>query len=84
VDTPELADHDVEVTADGGSFVVSRRGHAISKIRVLSPDGTELMDGDRLGLSVVGYQHSQMWEPEAAPPADSVLEVTLHQGYRHT
>jgi hypothetical protein len=84
VNTPELADHDLKVTAHGGSFGVSRRGHEISKIRVLSPDGTALMDGDRLGLSVVGDQHSQMWEPETAPPAGSVLEVTLHQGYRHT
>jgi hypothetical protein len=42
------------------------------------------MDGDRLGLSVVGDQYSQMWEPKTAPPAGSVLEVTLHQGYKHT
>ncbi|MEV0797838.1 DUF4241 domain-containing protein [Kribbella sp. NPDC050281] len=84
VTTPELTDHDLEVIADGGSFVVSRRGHTISKIRVLSPDGTALMDGDRLGLSVVGDQHSQRWEPTTTPPPDSVLEVTLHQGYRHT
>lgn len=84
VSTPELADHDIEVTADGGSFVVSHRGQKVSKIRVLSPDGTALMDGDRLGLSVIGDQHSQRWKPDAAPPPDSVLEVTLHQGYRHT
>ncbi len=84
VNTPELAGHDLEVTAEGGSFVVSRRGHTITKIRVLSPDGTELMDGDRLGLSVIGDQHTQIWESKTAPPADAVLEVTLHQGYRHT
>jgi hypothetical protein len=84
VDFPDLADHDIEVIADGWSFVISRRGGEISKIRVLSPDGIELMDGDRPGLSVVGDQYSQRWEPEAAPPADSILEVTLHQGYRHT
>ncbi|MEI8408588.1 MULTISPECIES: DUF4241 domain-containing protein [unclassified Kribbella] len=83
VNSPELADHDLEVSADGGSYVVSRRGHVISKIRVLSPDGTVLMDGDRLGLSQIGDMHSQTWKPEAAPPADSILELTLHRGYRH-
>jgi hypothetical protein len=84
VNTPELADHDLEVIADGGSFVISRRGDTISKIRVLSPDGTALMDGDRLGLSVIGDQHTQIWKPQTAPPADSALEVTLREGYRHT
>ncbi len=84
VNTPELADHDLEVIDDGGSFVISHRGDTITKIRVLSPDGTTLMDGDRLGLSVIGDQHTQIWKPQTAPPADSVLEVTLHEGYRHT
>ncbi len=84
VNAPELADQNLEITANGDSFVISHRGHAISKLRVLSPDGTELMDGDRLGLSVAGDQHSQTWQPKTTPPPDSILEITLQEGYRHT
>ncbi|TDC27688.1 DUF4241 domain-containing protein [Kribbella albertanoniae] len=83
VNTPELADHELHVTANGDSFVIRRTGDTISKIRVLAPDGTELMDGHRLGLSVAGDQHSQIWEPRTALPPDSILEVTLQDGYRH-
>ena len=83
VDYPELASYGLEVSAIQGSFVVTHRGEAISKIRVLAADGAELMDGDRLGLSVIGDQHSQRWVPETPPAAGAVLEVTLQEGYRH-
>jgi len=83
VTIPELADHELDVTAHGDSFVIRRKGDTISKIRVLTPDGAELMDGHRLGLSVTGDQHTQIWEPKTKPPADSILEVTLQEGYRH-
>jgi hypothetical protein len=84
VDAPELAGHDLKIDGDGGSYVVRHRGGEISKIQVLAPDGTTLMDSDRLGLHVTGDQHSRTWEADTPPPPGSVLELTMHQGYRHT
>jgi hypothetical protein len=84
VNSPELAGHDVAIAAEGEAFVISRRGHQITKLRVLSPDGTVLVDGDRLGLTQIGNQNFQTWRPRTPPPPGATLEFTVHGGYRHT
>ncbi|WP_433162638.1 DUF4241 domain-containing protein [Kribbella sp. CA-247076] len=84
VNAPELAEHGLEVIANRGTFILTHRGDAFSKLRVLAPDGTVLMDGHHLSLTVTDDQHTQSWKPAAPPPPGSVLELTLHEGYRHT
>ncbi|MCO4249541.1 DUF4241 domain-containing protein [Pseudarthrobacter raffinosi] len=83
VSTPELAGHELQITADDGSFVVSSRGEDITGLRVLAPDGALLVDGDHLGTFVTGGISSRTWKPDAPPPPGSVLEVTEYLGYRH-
>lgn len=84
VDAPEIADCDMQITSADGAFVISHNGHRVDNIRVLSADGTPVIDGHRLGLTVQGERHSQAWAPQFPPPPGSILEVTLHSGYRHT
>lgn len=83
VSTPELADHELQITADGGQFVFSSRGEDITGLRVLAPDGALLMDGGQLGTFMTGGVTSRTWKPDAPPPPGSVLEVTEYLGYRH-
>lgn len=83
VSTPELAALELEVTSDGGSFVISNRGEDITGLRVFAPDGRLLMDGDRLGTFMTGDRTSKTWRPDAPPPPASILEVTRYLGYRH-
>ncbi|WP_309106297.1 DUF4241 domain-containing protein [Arthrobacter sp.] len=80
--TPELARHELQITAKGGSFVVSNRGEDI-RFRVLAPDGELLVDGNHLGTFITGGISSKTWNPATAPPAGSILEVTEYLGYRH-
>jgi hypothetical protein len=83
VDVPGHTGHDVEIVEHDRSFTVRHRGAHIRKIRALGPDGSVLMDGDRLGLTVTGDLRSQTWLTEARPPSGSVLELTVGRGYRH-
>lgn len=82
VSTPELAGHELQITAQGGSFVVSNRGEDI-RFRVLAPDGELLVDGNHLGTFITGGTSSKTWNPDVPPPPGSVLEVTEYLGYRH-
>lgn len=82
MDDPGLAEADLEITAMDGGFVVSHRGMGIDTIRVLAPDGTLLVDGSQLGMSVVGDRHSQRWLTTTSPPPGSTLEATRYLGYR--
>ncbi|WP_458112319.1 DUF4241 domain-containing protein [Arthrobacter sp. R1-13] len=82
VSTPELAGHELQITAKGGSFVVSNRGEDI-RFRVLAPDGELLVDGNHLGTFITGGTSSKTWNPDVPPPPGSVLEVTEYLGYRH-
>lgn len=83
VSAPELAGYELRITADDGSFVVSRRGEDITGFRVLAPDGALLLDGNDLGTFIMGGISSSTWNPDAPPPPGSVLEVTEYLGYRH-
>jgi len=83
VGTPELARHELRITADNGSFVVSNSGENIRGFRVLAPDGALLVDGDHLGIFITRATSSTTWNPDAPPPPGSVLEVTEYLGYRH-
>jgi voltage-gated potassium channel Kch len=83
VSTPELTGHELQITANDGSFVVSSSGEAITGLRVLAPDGAVLLDGDQLGTFITGGISSKTWNPDALPPPGSVLEVTEYLGYRH-
>lgn len=82
VSTPELAGHELQITAKGGSFVVSNRGEDL-RFRVLAPDGELLVDGNHLGTFITGGTSSKTWNPDVPPPPGSVLEVTENLGYRH-
>jgi hypothetical protein len=83
VDVPGLTGHEVEIVEHDGSFTVRHRGGHIRKIRALGPDGSVLMDGDRLALAVTGDLRSQTWPTDEQPPSGSVLELTVDRGYRH-
>jgi hypothetical protein len=82
VSTPELAGHELQITANGGQFVVSNRGEDL-RFRVLAPDGELLVDGNHLGTFITGGTSSKTWTPDVPPPPGSVLEVTEYLGYRH-
>ncbi|WP_185262802.1 DUF4241 domain-containing protein [Pseudarthrobacter sp. NBSH8] len=83
VSTPELAAHELQITANDGAFVVSSRGEDLTGLRVLAPDGALLLDADYLGTFITGGISSKTWNPDALPPPGSVLEVTEYLGYRH-
>lgn len=82
VSTPELAGHELQITANDGQFVVSNRGEGI-RFRVLAPDGELLVDENHLGTFITGGISSRTWNPDVTPPPGSVLEVTEYLGYRH-
>ncbi|MFD7153582.1 DUF4241 domain-containing protein [Kribbella sp. NPDC059898] len=79
----EVAGHDVEIVEHDGGYTVQHRRGRIRKLRALGPDGAVLMDGDSLGLSVIGDLHSQTWPTPTPAPAGSLLELTVDAGYRH-
>ncbi|WP_427886933.1 DUF4241 domain-containing protein [Kribbella sp. GL6] len=76
-------DDDVEIVEHDGGYTVRHRGGRIRKLRILGPDDAVLMDGDRLGLSVIGDVRSQTWSTSTPAPAGSLLELTVDDGYRH-
>lgn len=83
VGSVELAGDEADILEHDGGYTVRHRGGHIRRIRALGPDGGVLMDGDRLGLSVVGDVHSRTWHTSTPPPRGSLLELTISRGYRH-
>ncbi|MFJ6026973.1 DUF4241 domain-containing protein [Pseudarthrobacter sp. NPDC092424] len=83
VSSPELAGLELQIAAYDRAFVISSRGGDVTGLRVVAPDGTLLMDGNRLGTFITEGRSSKTWRPDAAPPPGSILEVTRYLGYRH-
>jgi len=73
---------DLTITADGAGFEFAL-GSDVEHIRVLNPDGEELIHGDDLGLTVAGDRHIQNWQPDQPAPPGAVVEITTHLGIRH-
>lgn len=83
---------DLTLAAAGMTYLVDHDGiawHFVgtntepATMRILAPDGTELLDGDRLGILQQGDTWTQRWRPAAPVPDGSVLVLRVSTGYRH-